>query len=73
MKSIHAELEVVIFIKEQQVASSKAGVPSLGEMSNGMGEQTWKADTEALIVQVVMEGWYKELTEVVHKLTFELA
>eukprot|EP00250_Pteridium_aquilinum_P012904 c21019_g1_i1 orf=1233-4313(+) len=73
MKVMRVEVETQQATREEEVSSLKIGGPSIAEMVDNMIEVTWKADTEALIVQVVMDGWYKEVTEVLHKLTFELA
>lgn len=60
-------------IRQWQLSSWDAGDTSEAKSADDMKELTWKADVEGVLVQVVMEGWYKEVTEVLHKLTFELA
>ncbi|MCO5591822.1 hypothetical protein L7F22_045814 [Adiantum nelumboides] len=57
---------------EQKVLPWATREPSKAEMDY-MIEQAWKTDIEALIVEIVMDGWYKEMVEVFHKLTYELA
>ncbi|KAI5055901.1 hypothetical protein GOP47_0029713 [Adiantum capillus-veneris] len=58
---------------DQKVLPWTTGEPSTTEMKNYMIEQTWKADLQGLIVEIVMDSWYKEMIEVLHKLTYELA
>ncbi|MCO5561780.1 hypothetical protein L7F22_015404 [Adiantum nelumboides] len=57
---------------EHKVLPWASREPSKAEMDS-LIEQAWKTDLEALIVEIVMDGWYKEMVEVFHKLIYELA
>ncbi|KAH7415061.1 hypothetical protein KP509_14G025800 [Ceratopteris richardii] len=60
-----AFLEVITYMDSMEQLS-------MVKVNNDMSELWWRTDIEASIVEVVMEGWYKELAELVHKLMFEL-